>query len=259
MYPGYTNETPQQQYYPPQNYQNAYQPAPEYSSQQMNYGYQGYQQPTQQYQYPPSAQQGQAYAQAPAQAAQTYSQYPAQTQVQYGYNQATTQATKDNVNPETHNITITENDPQQSQLTKENLNLLVAQTAKPLQTPQPPPKKQLDEKQKRKQIELELKKWEREQQQKSFSNQQMETDNVGTFQATTGNLEAQRTGSISDKVVENVETNRTTEDKNKAAASTAVICKICKRKFPNQDSLVNHEKFSDLHKENLEKSKLQGK
>ena len=46
------------------------------------------------------------------------------------------------------------------------------------------------------------------------------------------------------------------EDKNNNNENKEAICLICQRKFASLDKLKLHEKLSELHRQNLEKLKL---
>jgi len=92
------------------------------------------------------------------------------------------------------------------------------------------------------------------------SNQSGEADNFGAFDtvqsAAPMNMEKaqtflQKSNTIAEKSADHSENVKPAEEKSKSQIN--VICKVCKRKFPTQESLINHEKYSDLHRENLEK------
>lgn len=46
-------------------------------------------------------------------------------------------------------------------------------------------------------------------------------------------------------------------EKEKKEEPISYICYLCQRKFPSEEKLKFHEMKSELHKQNLEKQKLQ--
>ena len=50
--------------------------------------------------------------------------------------------------------------------------------------------------------------------------------------------------------------NDDTENNSKSNVNNEIICMICQRKFASEEKLALHEKLSELHKQNLNKLKL---
>ena len=50
--------------------------------------------------------------------------------------------------------------------------------------------------------------------------------------------------------------NEDTENNSKSNVNNEIICMICQRKFASEEKLALHEKLSELHKQNLNKLKL---
>eukprot|EP01017_Pseudomicrothorax_dubius_P047279 TRINITY_DN846_c0_g1_i4.p2 TRINITY_DN846_c0_g1~~TRINITY_DN846_c0_g1_i4.p2 ORF type:complete len:145 (+),score=52.12 TRINITY_DN846_c0_g1_i4:1704-2138(+) len=112
--------------------------------------------------------------------------------------------------------------------------------------------KGVEEKIKMKQVELDLKKWEKEMQRSN--NRSEEGGDKGTqmeeepekdsgkieFVTSVPVIEIQRLNPISF----NSQQNKNQQKKNH-------LCGICRRKFPSNEHLENHIRFSELHKDNI--------
>jgi len=84
---------------------------------------------------------------------------------------------------------------------------------------------------KRKQIEMEMKRWEEEEQ----IRERMQNVKPITLP----------------KFINISESIGKSEGQDKNEKSVLFICSICKRKFRDEDQLKNHERVSDMHRDNL--------